>query len=114
MDRILKYARQNRQKLIKVADLEQPLSDRKFAAAAGFLRWRNGSIELLMPSGAFRSAFPDARQLIAALQKTGDGVTEGGSQPKATIKTPRRICSSGRVYCFRSARLRTLMSNPKH
>jgi hypothetical protein len=78
-----------------------PYSMKKFQAAAGFVRPGKGCKEIFIPSERFQREFPDQASLVRDLRSQGYAVTETGTQPKLTIKTPKSICASGRVYCIR-------------
>ncbi len=38
--------------------------------------------------------------MMRELRGAGHARTEGGEQPKLTIKVPSAICRTGRVYCI--------------
>jgi hypothetical protein len=38
--------------------------------------------------------------MVRELRGAGLARTEGGEQPKLTIKAPSAICGAGRVYCI--------------
>jgi hypothetical protein len=54
---------------------------------------------LLVPAARFQREFPDHVAMLRELRRTGFARTEGGEQPKLTIKAPNAICRTGRVYC---------------
>ena len=75
------------------------LSTAEFAKAAGFLRKQAERTELLVSAARFQREFPDNRAVVRELRGAGLARTEGGEQPKLTIKVPSAICRTGRVYC---------------
>lgn len=95
------YSDRHRSSLLKVADLKQPLDRLSFDAAAGFLREIEGKTELLVPARQFQKTFPNYRQIVRNLRNNGSARTEMGKQSKLTIKSPKPVCDTGRVYCFR-------------
>lgn len=95
------YVEQHRADLIEVASLSHPLGQTEFESAVGFLRRMGGRQELLIPAARFQAAFPDHEAMMRSLRASGAAQTEGGRKPKLTIKTPRGICGTGRVYCIR-------------
>lgn len=105
LDRIMAYVEEHRTDLVVIDKLEQPYAAQRFETAAGFLRRVDGHHEILIPAQRFRQAFPDHRHLMIDLRKAGHAKTEGGDQPKLTIKAPKAICDSGRVYCIRLGRV---------
>jgi hypothetical protein len=99
LDRVLTYYREHRNRIVRVADLKTPCDKKTFDSTAGFLRRTEGRKELLIPSTRFQRAFPDHARLMKALREMGLTRTEGGERPKLTIKTPKSVCATGRVYC---------------
>jgi hypothetical protein len=96
---VLAYVARERNNLIPAGDLTQPLAAAEFAKAAGFLREQAGRTELLVPAARFQREFHDHVAMMRELRGAGLARTEGGEQPKLTIKAPSPICWSGRVYC---------------
>ena len=85
--------------LIPVGGLTEPLAAAEFGKAAGFLRKRAGRTELLVPAARFQREFPNHVAMMRELRVSGLARTEGGEQPKLTIKAPSAICRTGRDYC---------------
>jgi len=85
--------------LIPTGGLAEPLSTAEFAKAAGFRRERAGRTELLVPAARFEREFPNHVTMMRQLRGAGLARTEGGEQPKLTIKVPSAICRTGRVHC---------------
>jgi hypothetical protein len=54
---------------------------------------------LLVPAARFQREFPNHVAVMKELRGAGLARTEGGEQPKLTIKAPGAICRTGRVYC---------------
>lgn len=94
------YLEQHRADIIEVSSLNHPLTRPEFEAAIGFLRRSSSGNELMIPAEIFRAAFPDHERIMRALRASGHAQTEGGEKPKLTIKTPKAVCDSGRVYCI--------------
>ncbi len=101
---ILAYLDRVRAKLVRVADLEEPLSPERFVRKAGFVLKVDDVYELYVPSGRFQREFPDFKDLMKALRAQGRARTENGKKPKLTVKTPNAICAKGRVYCIKLTR----------
>jgi len=99
LEAALSYVARERKNLIAVGDLNEPLSSAAFAKAAGFLREQAGCTELLVPTAWFQGEFANHRAMMRELRGAGLAKTEGGEQPKLTIKVPSAICWTGRVYC---------------
>jgi hypothetical protein len=97
---VLAYLKRERKNLRPVGDLAEPHSTAEFVKAAGFLRKRAGRTELLVPAARFQREFPDHVAMMRQLHRAGLAQTEGGEQPKLTIKVPSAICRTGRVYCI--------------
>ncbi|MDQ0518914.1 hypothetical protein [Methylobacterium gregans] len=95
------YVEQHRANLVEVASLSHRLGQAEFESACGFLRRTGGRQELLIPAARFQAAFPDHEAMMRVLRASGAAQTEAGRKPKLTIKTPRAICGTGRVYCIR-------------
>ena len=89
-----------RKNLISVGDLTRPLAAAAFEKATGFLREQAGRTELLVPAARFQREFPDHVAVMRELRAAGLARTEGGEQPKLTIKASSAICRTGRVYCI--------------
>jgi hypothetical protein len=51
------------------------------------------------PPRGFQREFPDHVGMMRELRSAGLAKTEGGEQPKLTIKAPSAICRTGRGYC---------------
>lgn len=100
LQRIHEYCEVHKASLIKVNELGRPLDETAFDNAAGFIRDTKEGRSLLVPSKRFKAAFPDHISLMNELRQIGLAQTEGGSQPKLTIKAPKAICQTGRVYCI--------------
>ncbi len=62
------------------------------------MRQWNGKRELLIPAARFQREFADYRAIMRELRAAGLAKTEGGEQPKLTVKAPKAICEAGRVY----------------
>jgi hypothetical protein len=91
----------NRSTIARASRLGRPLDQAEFVRKAGVLRRVGDRIELLIPAKRFRQEFPDHGALITQLKAEGRARTEGGKQPKHTIKVPGRICrATPRVYCI--------------
>ncbi|GEO18063.1 DUF927 domain-containing protein [Microvirga aerophila] len=101
LDRVRQYVETHREQLVKVESMAKPYTAPKFESTAGFLRCVSGGYELLVPTKLFQEEFPDHRLLMQALKKASLARTEGGNQTKLSIKVPKVICSTGRVYCIR-------------
>lgn len=101
LDEIRGYMRRHRDDLIEVAALDRPLSLADFEAAPGFLRQADEGTVPLIPAGRFRAAFRDGEALMRTLRGQGQARTEGGRDPKVSIKASRAVCEQGRVYCIR-------------
>ena len=99
--RVQRYSRRYRNQLVRLRELEGPYRPHVFKRARGFIRRVDGCEELLIPSWRFQHYFHDPDDLARALQSAGRMRTEGGKQPKRTIKAPRQLCRTGRVYCIR-------------
>jgi hypothetical protein len=100
LDAVLAYVARERKNLIPVGDLTKPVAAAEFEKAAGFLREQAGQTELLVPAAQFQREFPDHVAVMRKLRGAGLARTEGGEQPKLTIKVPSPICRTGRVYCI--------------
>jgi hypothetical protein len=98
--RIRAYRQSHQADIVKVSKLKAPLSPDEFVKAAGFLRRKDGETELLVPAPRFQRAFPDHQALMRQLRASGRARTEGGARTKLTIKAPKAVCRSGRVYCI--------------
>jgi hypothetical protein len=92
-------AGRERKNLLPVSELAKPLSTTEFTKAAGFLGEQAGRKELLVPAARFQREFPGYVEMMRELRSAGLAKTEGGEQPKLTIKAPSTICRTGRVYC---------------
>ncbi len=68
-------------------------------APSGHVGEQAGRTELLIPAARFQREFPDHVAMMRELRGAGFARTEGGEQPKLTIKVPSAICRTGRVYC---------------
>jgi Domain of unknown function (DUF927) len=101
MRRVRRYARRYRNELVRLRDIEGPYRPHVFDGARGFLQRVSGCDELLIPSRRFQKYFREPEDLARTLRSAGRMRTEGGKQPKLTIKAPRAICSGARVYCIR-------------
>ena len=53
----------------------------------------------LVPAARFQREFPAHVAVMRELRGARLAQTEGGEQPKLTIKAPSAICRTGRVYC---------------
>jgi hypothetical protein len=51
-----------------------------------------GRTELLVPAARFQREFPDHLAMVRELRGASLARTEGGEQPKLTIKVPSAIC----------------------
>jgi hypothetical protein len=99
--RIRDYYERNKGGFIDISKLSRPLDEAAFQRAAGFVRGQeDGRKVLLIPSGRFKAEFSDHVSLMNHLRELGVAQTEGGRQPKLTIKAPRSVCRTGRVYCI--------------
>ncbi|MHC2018955.1 DUF927 domain-containing protein [Methylobacterium sp. CM6247] len=101
IQQIQTYFEKHRTHVVDVSTLQAPLSKVAFEATAGILRQSEGGTELMIPARRFQEAFPRYEALMRALRDIGQARTESGRKPKLTIKTPRAICSDGRVYCVK-------------
>lgn len=101
IQQIRTYLEQHRTHVVDVSTLQAPLSKVAFEATAGFVRQVEGATELMIPARRFQKAFPQHEALMRELRDNGQARTESGRKPKLTIKTPRAICSDGRVYCVK-------------
>ncbi len=54
---------------------------------------------MLVPAARFQRELPDYSAMIRELRGAGLARTEGGEQPKLTIKAPGAIFRTGRDYC---------------
>ena len=77
----------------------EPLSTAAFAKAAAFVRKQARRTELLVPAARFQRELPDPIAVMRELRGAGLAKTEGGEQPKLTIKAPSAFYRTGRVYC---------------
>lgn len=101
LSEIERYLSENRTQIVDVADLNEPMNLAAFANSAGFVRGAAADRELLVPAATFQDRFPDHLAMMRRLRDAGLARTEGGHATKLTIKTPRAICTGGRVYCIR-------------
>jgi hypothetical protein len=101
LDRIREYLKHNEAGLVRVSTIKEPYSRRAFDRTAGFIRVKGGHEEVLIPTQRFQKAFPDHRELLQALKSLKHAVTEGGKQPKLSVKAPPDVCREGRVYRIR-------------
>lgn len=101
-DRIRAYLDQYRSNVIRVGKRRLKLSSQEFDACPGFIhRNRNGQLELLVPPRQMQVSFPDYQSMVRSLRKSGLAATEGGTQPKLTVKRHiRRNAPPDRVYAF--------------
>jgi hypothetical protein len=83
-----------------VSAIETPFSAERFQKATGFLRRVEDRQQILIPSEQFQREFANYLSLAKDLRSQNLSVTESGKQPKLTIKVPKQICASGRVYCI--------------
>lgn len=95
------YIEKHRKQIVRIEKVRRPYSRDEFKGVAGFVRRAHGRAEILIPSARFRREFPNYRALMKDLKKRGFAKTEGGQDPKLTIKAPKSICATGRVYCVR-------------
>ncbi len=100
VERVREYSEENKNSLVEVSDIDAPIDVRLFNGMPGFLRRVAGRLQILIPSARFQAKFPDYQSLMAELRAANRAKTEEGKKPKLTIKTPKGICASGRVYCI--------------
>ena len=100
LERIRVNAQRHQQQLVNVADLDRPMQPEEFEEVIGLVRQRDGRRELLIPAARFQHNFPDYRSIMQELRGAGLARTEGGEQTKLTIKAPKAVCETGRVYCI--------------
>lgn len=99
-EQVRAYRARHRRDIARAKRLRRPYDEAAFARKAGVLRRVGDRMELLIPAERFRAEFPNHRALINQLKAEGRARTEGGRQPKHTIKVPGRICrATPRVYC---------------
>ncbi|TXM94966.1 DUF927 domain-containing protein [Methylobacterium sp. WL116] len=101
IEEIRAYRARNRSDIARAKKLKRPYEEAAFLRKAGVLRRMGSRIELLIPAKRFQREFPDHRDMMKRLRDEGLARTEGGKQPKNTIKLPGRICRTApRVYCI--------------
>lgn len=101
IERIRAYRSRFRYQIPRASKLDRPLTAEEFARAPGVVRGSGRRLELLIPAERFRREFPDHHMMMKQLRDEGRAQTEGGRQPKNTIKAPAWICSATpRAYCI--------------
>ncbi|MER9504708.1 DUF927 domain-containing protein [Mesorhizobium sp. M0579] len=95
MDRIKAYLKTVQADLIEYKRLKKPMDRQEFSNAAGVWRDLNGRRELTISTVRFQKEFPDHRDVMKELRASGAIKSENG---KLSIKAPRYVCESGRVY----------------
>jgi hypothetical protein len=71
LEAVLAYVARERDNLLPVGGLTEPLSTTEFANAAGFVREQAGRMELLVPAARFQREFPDHVARMRALRGAG-------------------------------------------
>ncbi len=100
INKIRAYVERHKAKLVRIRNVQEPYSQKTFQRAVGFLRKINGCEEVLIPTEQFQRMFPDHTLLMKELRDAGLAKTERGKQAKLSIKAPKRLCPTGRVYCI--------------
>lgn len=101
IERVRAFRDRNRGKFGRARERRWPYGEAEFQAKPGVLRRMGKRLELMIPAKRFRQEFPDHREILKQLRDEGRARTEGGKQPKNTIKLPGRICrATPRVYCI--------------
>ncbi|TXN73693.1 DUF927 domain-containing protein [Methylobacterium sp. WL6] len=101
IERVRAFRARNRGKFGRARDGRWPYNDAEFLEKPGVLRLKGKQLQLLIPAQRFRREFPDHIDMLKQLRDEGRAQTEGGKQPKNTIKLPGRICRTApRVYCI--------------
>jgi hypothetical protein len=100
INKIRAYVERHKAKLVRMRNVQEPYSQKAFQTAAGFLRKTNSCEEILIPTEQFQRMFPDHALLMKELRDAWLAKTEGGKQAKLSVKAPKRLCPTGRVYCI--------------
>ncbi|MCP2080864.1 UNVERIFIED_ORG: hypothetical protein J2W74_002050 [Methylorubrum zatmanii] len=101
IERVRAFRARNRGKFGRARQGEWPYNEAEFSKKPGVLRRKGKQLQLLIPAKRFRQEFPDHIDMLKQLRDEGRAQTEGGKQPKNTIKLPGRICQAApRVYCI--------------
>ncbi|MCA0012904.1 DUF927 domain-containing protein [Mesorhizobium sp. B292B1B] len=98
LERVKKYAQEHGNDIVRVKTMSGPVSFKKFSRSPGYLLRRDGKKAVLIPSERFQLEFEDHKAMMQELRRLGLAKTEGGNNPKLTVKTPSGICAEGRVY----------------
>lgn len=102
LDRVRSYLKDNEAGIVDAAALSKPLNQAAFDRAAGFRHVdRNGQVEIMIPTPRFQRDLHDYMRVVRTLRNSGHARGESGGQSKLSIKAPRSICDTGRVYCIR-------------
>lgn len=100
IERVRAFRARNRGKFGRARQGGWPYTEADFLKMPGVLRRKGKQLQLLIPAERFRQEFPDHIDMMKQLRDEGRAQTEGGKQPKNTIKLPGRICrATPRVYC---------------
>lgn len=100
LDKIEAYVEQNLDDIPLIAKT-RVLTKEVFGSATGFRRSVGGVREVLIPTTRFHSEFPDYNALLKELVAAGRLKVENGRQRKLSIKAPKSLCATGRVYVIR-------------
>lgn len=100
-DPIDAYLKKHEADIVDADSLAEPYSRNRFNRTACFRRRVGQGEEFLIPSVRLQAEVSDHARHVRRRRKAGLARTEKGDQPKLTIKAPRKICASGRVYCIR-------------
>ncbi|GAB6843693.1 hypothetical protein JCM2811A_26950 [Methylorubrum rhodinum] len=101
VDLVRAYRKRNRGNIVRASRLKKPLTKGEFLQKAGVLRCSGKQMDLIVSAQRFQQEFPNYRAILNQLRDEGRAQTEGGQQPKLTIKAPGRICRDApRVYCI--------------
>lgn len=94
------YLRDQGAKVVDLAGMASAHPPDQFAVCPGYLETSNGKHTLYVPTAVFNNALSNAAQILKDAAKSGSLKTERGAQSKLSIKAPKKICKTGRVYCF--------------
>ncbi len=89
------YVDRIRGSIVHIDKLETPMTSAEFNATPCFVGEKWGRKAFMIPAVVFQSEFPDYRRLMRKFLELGDARSEPN---KLTIKTPKAICETGRVY----------------
>ena len=101
LEQVTAYIRSHISEVSSISDLKRPLTRAELGSKAGFTYEYEGRSEVLIPAIRLRQAFPNHLAIMRQLRDRGMARCEGGQRKKLTIKAPKALASSGRVYCIR-------------